>query len=355
MGNPAKVLLDQESTTLAAGVATEVFSSSGLDIADFASLSILVENTGANSVTDVAFYWSNDPGGRRWSARDKTVPAVPIVAADSTLYGWGTRKNCRVRMVVTSTAGSTIRVTVSARQEPTGDGTTINGVIVTSGDITAAGADGVSNTRNSLGTDSWISGFNGTTWDRLRAGLTTLSATFTGLLNSLPWAIYNATPTTRTEGQGGPLQADSLGSLNTTLATLLAGEDTTNGVMGVLPKPVVSSTYSWTRYQNIGATSGVTTANVKASAGMLFSIYCHNSNAAARYIQIHNTTTTPAGAAVPVLSFLVPAGGAVFIDSAMLGADGNYFSTGIAFAFSTTEGTYTAGAAADQYTQIMYA
>jgi len=56
-------------------------------------------------------------------------------------------------------------------------------------------------------------GYNGTTWDRIRAGVTTLTATLTGWLNTLPWAIYNAAPTTRTEGQGGPLQADASGNL----------------------------------------------------------------------------------------------------------------------------------------------
>lgn len=77
----------------------------------------------------------------------------------------------------------------------------------------SAEADGASNTQESVPTSSRISGFNGTTWDRLRAGVTALTATLTGWLNTLPWAIYNASPTTRTEGQGGPLQAASNGSL----------------------------------------------------------------------------------------------------------------------------------------------
>ena len=39
------------------------------------------------------------------------------------------------------------------------------------------------------------------------------TATLSGMQNTLPWAVYNATPTTRTEGQGGPLQANTLGGL----------------------------------------------------------------------------------------------------------------------------------------------
>jgi len=90
--------------------------------------------------------------------------------------------------------------------------------------VGTAGADAVSNTQNNLETNARVSGFNGTTWDRLRTAVTTVSATLTGFLNTLPWGIYNATPTTRTEGQGGPLQTNSKGSLNTTATTLTSGE-----------------------------------------------------------------------------------------------------------------------------------
>ncbi len=49
-------------------------------------------------------------------------------------------------------------------------------------------------------------------WDRIRSGIITPTATLTGHQNSLPWAVYNAAPTTRTEGQGGPLQATADGA-----------------------------------------------------------------------------------------------------------------------------------------------
>lgn len=91
-------------------------------------------------------------------------------------------------------------------------------------DDETAGADAASNTSNRSATSARISGFNGTTWDRIRAGITAVASSFTGFLNTLPWAVYNATPTTRTEGQGGPLQGNSKGSLNTTATTLTSGE-----------------------------------------------------------------------------------------------------------------------------------
>jgi len=88
-------------------------------------------------------------------------------------------------------------------------------------------------------TDSRISGYNGTTWDRIRAGITAVTSTFTGFLNSLPWAVYHATPTTRTDGQGGPLESDSLGSLNTIMKNnmeVVDGGGLEGDSIGIAPK-----------------------------------------------------------------------------------------------------------------------
>lgn len=130
-----------------------------------------------------------------------------------------------------------------------------------------------------------------------------------------------------------------------------AAEDNTNGTIANAVKPLATSTYSWSRFVDFGSN---VTANVKASAGNVKSLYCHNSSGSNAYIQLHNTATTPSGSAVPAFVFLVPAGGAVFVDGAFFGENGYNFSTGIAFAFSTTEGTYTAATAGDQATIIMY-
>lgn len=128
-------------------------------------------------------------------------------------------------------------------------------------------------------------------------------------------------------------------------------EDQTNGVAATAQKPLAVATYDWSKFKNLGANA---TLNVKASTGNVFSLYCHNINAAARYIQLHDTATVPAGAAVPIYTFLVPAGGTVLIDGMFFGQNGANFPTGIAFAFSTTEATYTAGTATDQFTIIQY-
>lgn len=128
-------------------------------------------------------------------------------------------------------------------------------------------------------------------------------------------------------------------------------EDNTNGVLAVSPKPLATNTYAWTRYINLGAAA---TANIKSSPGNVYSIYCRNINAAVRYIQLHDTATTPAPGAVPLYTFLIAASSSVVVDAAFFGEMGANFANGIAFAFSTTETTYTAGTAGEQTTICMY-
>ena len=96
------------------------------------------------------------------------------------------------------------------------------------------------------------------------------------------------------------------------------------------------------------------TLNVKATAGNVFSISCNNANAATRYLQLHNTATVPAGGAAPVFSFPVYSGGTTIIGTDYFTTAGVNFSTGIAFAFSTTRDTYTAGSSTEQSTEILY-
>lgn len=154
-----------------------------------------------------------------------------------------------------------------------------------------------------------------------------------------------------TDGDYATMNTDALGHTWAREGYAPTAEDNANAVYAVAQRPLAVSTYSWTRFQNLGGTN---TLNVKATPGNVFSLYCHNLNVAARYIQLHNTATTPAGGAVPVLTYLVPAQGAVFIDSTQFGAAGDNFTTGIAFGFSTTESTFTGAIAADQVTNIHF-
>ncbi len=91
-------------------------------------------------------------------------------------------------------------------------------------------------------------------------GVTTPSTNVAGMQNVLVEAIYNATPTTRTEWQAGPLQADSLGNLKETLGTTIAGEDIPNDVTKVEFR------------NNATYISTATTTVVKTGAGLLHTI-----------------------------------------------------------------------------------
>jgi hypothetical protein len=96
--------------------------------------------------------------------------------------------------------------------------------ILTDGTSTAgfdtAGTDAGSNTASRLAISSWLYGFNGTTWDRVRTGLTAATSTPIGFLNSLPFGKYNATPPTLTDGQSINMQLDVAGNLKVNPGTV---------------------------------------------------------------------------------------------------------------------------------------
>ena len=218
--------------------------------------------------------------------------------------------------------------------------------------VMLSGTDGGSNTLNTLNTSDRMYAYNGTTWDRVRAGLTLVSASLSGVMNTLPWSFYSSGSVTRTDGQGGPLLATSLGELKSAESYAPGAEDNTNGVLATADKPLVTSTYSWSRFVNYGANI---TLNVKAGPGNVFSLYCINYAGVPRWLQLHNTATTPAGAAVPVYSFMIPLSSSITIDGAFFGMNGQNFATGIAFAFSTSGSNYGTGSlATDQNTWIQF-
>jgi hypothetical protein len=131
-----------------------------------------------------------------------------------------------------------------------------------------------------------------------------------------------------------------------------AYEDGTNGVAAGQWKPLAVSTYTPSLYANRGAAAS---ANIKATPGNVFSVTCLNTNAAVRYLQLHNKASAAANPEVPLLEFPVPAsGGFIVIGQDFFTAAGIHFSTGITFGVSTTRGTYTAATAGEHDTQVTY-
>lgn len=108
---------------------------------------------------------------------------------------------------------------------------------------------------------------------------------------------------------------------------------------------------SYSHFKDAGANA---TANVKASAGKVYSLSCQNTNASLRYIQLHDKASAASAGEEAKYSFPVYGGTTSIIDKDFLGDNGATFLTGITFAFSTTQWTYTAGTASDQSTQVEY-
>lgn len=131
---------------------------------------------------------------------------------------------------------------------------------------------------------------------------------------------------------------------------LRGGENLSDDVQGVQLKPISGATYTGTKVQN----NSFTTLNLKSGSGNVLSFRCINTTASTRYLQFHNTATTPAGGATAQEKFLVPASSQIVIGPGDIMFDGIYFSTGIAYANSSVATTYTAGAAGDLLLDIIY-
>jgi hypothetical protein len=139
-----------------------------------------------------------------------------------------------------------------------------------------------------------------------------------------------------------------IGAITNTAFTANAGIDLNTSALALTANQIPAFTNSPT---NLGT---VNQAVLKASAGAVFKIYCYNKNAATRFFQIHNKATTPVNTEVPVESFPVAANSALIIDSTFWGASGRTCSTGVSWAFSTTEATLTLGTAADVTSSVGY-
>jgi hypothetical protein len=160
--------------------------------------------------------------------------------------------------------------------------------------------------------------------------ITTVTAV-TAITNALP-AGTNAI---------GKLSANSgvdIGDVDvTSLPALATGTNTIGNVV-----IVSGATGGATSYKLISAATTNATS-VKASAGKLIGYYLSNANAAVRFVKFYNKASAPTvGTDTPVLSLMIPAGGAANLDSAC-GID---FGTGIAFATTTGAADSDTGAVA---------
>jgi len=211
----------------------------------------------------------------------------------------------------------------------------------------AAPADAKTNASAASGfVQSFLSAFNGATWDRVRAGVTAVASSFTGMLNSLPWAIYHAAPTVRADAQGGPLEAMTDGSLRTTEQQKPGAENNVNNVIETQNKPVAVADYAWTVKSSVALEASDI---IKASPGILRSLSGRIDSTEASstyYIQLFDAATLPAeatatSATIPAPQKIQHVNGTDSKFSFDYSQNGVAFLTGIVAVLSTTEFTKT--------------
>lgn len=184
-------------------------------------------------------------------------------------------------------------------------------------------------------------------------------------------AKYVSSPVTYTDGQRGNINIDSRGNLRAMLVGALhaAADGVSNSALvaplwgggsdsGPISRPLTVGGFrfngtTWDREVKpnavarlISAAASTNGTSVKGSAGNVFRIRGYNASAGLKYLKLYNKASAPTvGTDVPVLTLALPAT-AVF-DFDLGGAEGHYFSTGIAYAIT--------GAAADNDTTALTA
>lgn len=142
------------------------------------------------------------------------------------------------------------------------------------------------------------------------------------------------------------MRSDGNGNLSTAEAFMPQYEDNTNGVAATVEKPLATSTYAPSLYQNLGTS---TTASVKGSAGNVLALRFSNDAGADRWVQLHNKASAPAGGDTALISLLVRDGETLVLGTDFFAGSGLHFSTGIGWCVSTTDATFTDTATAGQH------
>lgn len=89
---------------------------------------------------------------------------------------------------------------------------------------------------------------------------------------------------------------------------------------------------------------------LKSSSGTLLSLVGYNSKASAQFVQLFNSATLPADAAVPIYTFTVPAASNFSLDVPISGMP---FTVGIVASNSSTGPTKTIGSADCWFTAVI--
>lgn len=110
-----QILKDQETTTLGMGP-TELLTPDGIEIGGYQRISFIVTNTGSADLTNLAVLWLDSYTGSDWSAPDRGayLPDGTLPPGDAVEITVTDLSRAKMRIVVTGTAGETVRMSLSA-------------------------------------------------------------------------------------------------------------------------------------------------------------------------------------------------------------------------------------------------
>lgn len=325
-GSGTQSAISTNNSTTAALNAAATFTGTADEITQYASITVGVIASHASATDGLSLEQSSD--GTNWDIIDTyTVPAT----TGKTFGVQCTARYFRVRY----TNGGTLQTSFRLQ-------TILHAVMPRA--TSQRPQDALSNENDFAQTSAFLSGFNGTTWDRLRSvntgylGVTphyagTAASTGTGASGAQTQRVVTATDSTigtvttvstvTNITNQGHLADDATFTPTTTrvmMAGFFADETATDSVdegdggaaRMTLDRKVITTTYAHataggaTPYYNLDCDE--TEDAIKASAGKLFWIHVMNLSNAVRYIKFYNATVAnvTVGTTTPVLSFPIP-------------------------------------------------
>lgn len=129
------------------------------------------------------------------------------------------------RFKITSAGGADMTLKITALPRTQGGVTNITGPVTVDTEFgAAASTDDTSETSapSLVKVYSYLRAWSGSAWQSIRSGLSTVQSVVTGMLNTLPYGMYQSSPATLTNGQFAPLPLDSSQNLKVAMQNVAA-------------------------------------------------------------------------------------------------------------------------------------